>query len=980
VSGAELTATRTATGAIFRTTSKGDGFFEFPVLPVGPYDVAVKKAGFATLEEKGIKLTIGAKVSLQLELKVSSVAETVEVTGVAPAVETTRTQVSATVDDQSVANLPTNGRNFIDFALLTPGVNRDVRTGDLSFGGQRGTLNSLTVDGTDNNNNFFGQTLGRTGSGRAPYQFSQDAVQEFQVNTNGYTAEFGRAGGAVINVVTKSGTSSFHGTAFEFFRDRALNANDPIYDLQLASALAAGRAAPLKPGYHFNQFGGNIGGPIVKKRAFFFFDYDGQRNNTGNPILTTLPAPANAFQAAAVNYLAQRNGNYNRTFNLNVYLAKVDYTINNSNQLSGRYNAQRFQGQAQENSGTTSALEHTGASNVNTDTLGIQETATLTPNLLNVARFSYQRDNEPGLANSINPEANVRNAGQTLLFVGRNSFSPRETTIHRQQYGDTLSWIRGHHTFKFGGDILRDGILNFFPGNFSGAYTFASLDDFGRSLLGVPVTTAGNSLIEAYPGPGTTGATTHPNLLQFAAFAQDDWRVTRNFTLNLGLRYDVELAAQPTVQNPAAFAQGLNTANIPNDLNNIAPRVGFAWQPIRNKTFVVRGGYGLFYADTPSIIYGTADSNNGINVQTLTFSASAATPLPASYPNTTCGAPQQNAGCPVPTGAALPAPTIFAFAKNYQQPYVEQYNLGLEYEVARNLSVSIGYLGVHGVHIQRTRDINEPLTEVPTAITVAGTGQALTFNRLTGPRPFAGFGRIFEFESNANSSYNGLVLQINRRFSNTFGLFGSYTWSHVIDDNPDATAVVPGTDDAKVIYDPNRIGLDRGNGNNDVRHRLILSGVWELNYTKGIQNRFLRTLAEGWQLTGIFNAQSGEPYTALVNSDLNNDGNNRNERAPGFGRNTFHLPAIIALDPRVSRTIRFTERANLQLIAEAFNVLNHQNITGVRNTFFGVAGGQLVPQTVAAVGVLGFGVPTSANVNGQGNVGRVLQLAAKIRF
>ena len=980
VSGAEITATHTTTGAAFHTTSKEDGLFTFALLPVGNYDVAVKKQGFSTLTEKGLKLTIGAKVSLRLELKVSATPETVVVTAEAPVVETTRTQVSATVDQEAVSSLPANGRNFIDFVLLTPGVNRDPRLGDLSFAGQRGTLNSLTVDGTDNNNTFFGQTLGRTGSGRAPYQFSEDAVQEFQVNTNGYSAEFGRAGGAVLNVVTKSGTNALHGTAFEFFRDRSLNANDPIYDLQRAAAVAAGRALPLKPGYHFNQFGGNIGGPVIKNRMFFFFDYDGQRNNTGNPILLTLPTPANPFQTAAVNYLAQRSNNYNRTFNQDVYLGKVDYTINTANQLSGRYNAQRFNGQAQENSGATSAFEHTGASNVNTDTIGIQESAAFTPNLLNIARFSYQRDNEPGLANSINPEANVRNAGQTLLFVGRNSFSPRETTIHRQQYGDMLSWTRGRHTFKFGGDILRDSILNFFPGNFSGAYTFASLDDFGRSLLGSPVTTPGNTLIEAYPGPSTTGATTHPNLWQDSAFVEDDWKLRRNLTLNLGVRYDVELAAQPSVRNPVAFAQGLDTSRIPNDTNNIAPRVGFAWQPLNNERMVVRGGFGLFYANTPSIMYGTADSNNGINVQTLTFAASAATPLPASYPNVTCGAPQQNAGCPVPTGATLPAPAIFVFNKNYVQPYVEQYNLGVEYQLARDLSVSVAYLGVHGVHLQRTRDINEPLTEVPTNITVAGTGQVLTFNKLTGPRPFTGFGRIFEFESNANSSYNGLILQANRRFAHNFSMSGSYTWSHVIDDNPDATAVVPGTDDGKMVYDVNNVGLDRSNGGSDVRHRFILSSVWDLNYAQGMRNRVLKTLAEGWQLAGIFNAQSGEPYTALVNSDLNGDGNSRNERAPGFGRNTFTMPAIIALDPRVTRTIRFTERTQMRLIVEAFNVLNHQNVTGVRTTFFAVTAGQLVPQTIGAVGINAFGVPSSANVNGQGNVGRVLQLAAKINF
>src|SRR5260370_2680585 len=190
-------------------------------------------------------------------------------------------------------------------------------------------------------------------------------------------------------------------------------------------------------------------------------------------------------------------------------------------------------------------------------------------------------------------------------------------------------------------------------------------------------------------------------------------------------------------------------------------------------------------------------------------------------------------------------------------------------------------------------------------------------------------------------------------------MVGRHTWGHGIGDSPDATAVVANTDDGKMAYDPNNIRLDRGNGSNDVRHRFILSSVWELNYAQGIHNRFLKTLAEGWQITGIFNAQSGEPYTALVNTDLNSDGNSRNERAPGFGRNTFNMPAIISLDPRVSRTIALTERAKLQLIVEAFNVLNHQNITGVRTTFFAVTAGQLVPQTVSAVGINAFGIPSS---------------------
>ncbi|HET9741309.1 MAG TPA: TonB-dependent receptor [Terriglobales bacterium] len=986
--GSNITATNTATGETLAVTTNSSGLFVFPLLPVGTYRVQATHAGFANLSET-IQITVGAKLNVNIVLPVATGNQTVNVTSEAPVVETTRSSVSDTVGDRQIQNLPTNGRNFLDFTLLTPGVVRDVRSGDLSFAGQRGTLNSLTVDGTDNNNTFFGQTLGRTGSGRAPYQFSEDAVQEFQVNTNGYSAELGRAGGAVINVVTKSGTNNFHGTAFEFFRDRGLNANDPIYSLQRAFAEGAGKPLPLKPGYHFNQFGGNVGGPVIKNKVFFFFDYDGQRNITGNPILVTLPTPVNPLQTAAVNYLSSRINNYNRTFNQDVYLGKGDWNISDREQLSARYNAQRFTGQGLENSGTTSVFEHTGASNVASDSFNVQLTSTLSPNFVNVGKFSYQRDHEPGQANSDNPEALVRFNGQQL-FVGRNSFSPRETTIHRQEYGDTVSYVWGRHSLKIGADELVDKILNFFPGNFSGSYTFATLDDFGSSLLGQPVTAAGNSFLEAFPGAGTTGATTHPDLLQQAYFVQDDWRLTNTLTLNLGARYDLETVRQPTVQNPAALALGLDTSKIHNDYNNIAPRLGFAWQPRPDKQLVVRGGYGIFYANTPSILYGTALSNNGINVQTLSFSASAAAPLPVSYPNTLCGAPQAVSGCPPPAGFASVKPTILLFAKNYVQPYLEQYNLQVEYQIAHDTSLTLGYMGVHGVHIQRTRDINLAGPETPVGAVVAGTGQTLSYNKFTAPRPDPAFVRIFEFESNANSNYNGLSIELNKRFSNHFQVVNSYTWSHVIDDRPDATAVVPGTDDGKEAYDPLNVALDRASGDNDVRNRYILSGIWQLDdYSKGM-NRYARALLGGWELAGIFNAQSGQPYTALVNTDLNNDGNSRNERAPGTARNQFNLPAIYTVDPRITKSIPISERVHAQLVAEAFNLLNHPNITGVKQTLYatsgtacgaGVTATCLVPQTLSVSGINAFGMPSAANISNNGsNVGRVLQLAAKITF
>ena len=995
VPNAAIKLTNTGTGIAFAATTSATGYFRFPVIPVGTYDLSASRDGFAPYTMKTIDIAVGAKVNLPISLAVAGQKETVVVTGDLPVVETTRTQVSSTVDDHAVSELPTNGRNFMDFVLLTPAVVKDVRGGDLSFGGLRGTLNSLTIDGTDNNNTFFGQTLGRTGSGRAPYQFSEDAVQEFQVNTNGYSAELGRAGGAITNVVTKSGTNSFHGTAFEFFRDRGLNANDPIYSLNRAFNLAAGRAAPVKPGYHYHQFGGNLGGPIVKDKLFFFFDYDGQRNTFGEALAFQLPTGLNpatftANQNTAYQYLLARANSYPATFNQNVYLAKVDYNFSPRNQISLRYNAQRFLGGNLENSGsvtsgsTISALEHTGNSNVNTDTAALQWTSTLRNNLVNVGRFSYQRDNEPGFANSNNPEAIVQQSGVTLLDVGRNSFSPRETTIHRQEYADTLSWVRGRHTIKFGADFLRDRILNFFPGNFSGSYTFTSLEDFGRSLngLGLPVGSA-SFLLQAFGGAGTTGPRTTPDMLQSGMFVQDDWRATSRLTLNLGLRYDIQTYHQPSVTNPTALTARINTGRINTDGNNFAPRIGFAYSPFGTNRTVVRGGWGVFYANTPSILIGTALSNNGINVQTLTFTGAAV----PSYPNTICGAPTAAPSCGAPPFGASSLPTIYEFKSDYQQPMVQQYNLQVEHQLSSSMSFSIGYLGVRGLHLTRTRDINLNAPS-PASITLAGS-PGTVFNYLTFPaaRPIAGFSRIFQFEDTAHSAYNGMVMTLNKRFSHGFAFGAAYTWSHAIDDAPDATAVVPGTDDSKLVYNPLNPRADLASSLNDVRHRFVFNTTWDSTPAVSNLTGVSRTLLGGWELSGILTAQSGQPYSAFLNTDLNNDANRSNERVPGSARDTFRLPSIFSVDPRITRNIKLGERANFKLIAEAFNVFNRQNITSVRTALYnvstasalpsnpcpGLAAGArcLVPQTS---GSTAFGLPSN-------DIGpRILQLAAKFVF
>ncbi|MEO7272302.1 MAG: carboxypeptidase regulatory-like domain-containing protein, partial [Vicinamibacterales bacterium] len=465
--GVTVTLAEADTGAQRVTLTDADGHFAALLLPVGVYNLTAELAGFVSQKQNEIKVTIGQSVGLRLQLGVSGVAESVTVSGATPIIETGRSQVSSTVDEMAVQNLPVNGRNFIDFALLTPGVTRDTRTGDISFAGQRGTLNSLVIDGADNNNTFFGQTTGRTGSGRAPYQFSQDAVKEFQVNSSSFSAEYGRAGGAVINVVTKSGTNELHGSVFEFYRDKALNANNAINELN---------ARPKSP-YHYNQFGGTLGGPIRKNQDFYFVNYDGQRNTQPNIVFLNLPSttPTDAATQAGIARLQPLASSWERTLDQDVFLAKTDHELNAANRLTLRYNHQNFTGEGFEAGGAQNALEHTGASLVKTRAFNAAFTSVLGPKLFNEMRFQYSRDQEPGEANSANPEGVVQQSGTTVLTIGRNNFSPRETTIKRWQVADTLTMVQGAHKLKAGFDLQFDDILNRFPGFFSGSYTFRSL-------------------------------------------------------------------------------------------------------------------------------------------------------------------------------------------------------------------------------------------------------------------------------------------------------------------------------------------------------------------------------------------------------------------------------------------------------------------------------------------------------------------------
>lgn len=938
IANAKITATLAATNATRQTESTDEGFYSFASLTPGAYDLSVEAAGFKTAKRTGLTLNVGSAVSLDIALQVGTPTETITVTEDAPLVETARSQTSTVINARSVADLPINGRNFLDFTALTPGVVKDpTRGGDLTFGGQRGTLNSLTVDGTDSNNVFFGQSTGRAGSGRSPYSFSQDAVQEFQVATNTFAPEIGRAGGGVVNVITKSGTNDFHGTVFEFFRDRGMNANTFLNN----------RNGARKGNYHFNQFGGNIGGPIVKDKLFFFADYDGQRNNEAiTTVLAGGAAPADAASQAALAILRGYVGQYPRQLNNNVFLLKGDYNISGTQRLNLRYNTNRFTGVNFENSGAQSALEHTGNSKVTTTNVSGNHSWTLSPTMVLDTRLTYTQDDEPGEANSTAPEAIIRQGGQNVMSIGRNSFSPRYTNAKTVQWAEALSVVKGNHTMKFGVDLISQHIDNFFPGNFSGSYTFNSYADFFNKTPA--------SFTQAFAGANTDGPLTKPNVNETAFYLQDSWRATNRLTLNYGIRYDMFAYAQPPVQNPntALLAGGLDTSRINRDRNNWGPRFGFAYKVNKSGTTLIRGGWGMYYGRTPSIMTGTAMSQNGIQVQTYTLTSGFPT-----YPNVLSAPPTISR-----------TPDIYVFAKDYVQPLTHQFSLNLEQALGNDYALTIGYLGVRGEHLSRTRDINRfPAELTPLTYSTGGTANILRYNG----RPNTGFGRISLFDSGADSYYHGGFAQLTKRFSRNFQLLTSYTYSKVIDSKPDFTSVVVGTDDAKNPQDQLNPNLDRGRGNADITHKFVFSGVWDIDYARSMSNMVLRNVLRGYQLSLISNVQSGRLFSATVGSDPNNDGNTATDRPPGISRNTLGAPAFMTADVRVTRDIQLMgERVKLRIIAEAFNVTNRANFSALNTAAytFNATTRVLTPTT-------NFGT-----VTGTTSDPRILQLAGKITF
>lgn len=900
--GAQVALRHVETGLTRDLIADETGYYRGLSLPSGTYEIAAGQAGFAKVRLTGIALSLGQSLDVNIVLKVAAGAELVTVEATSAALELTKTEVSSTVNERAIQELPINGRRFTDFVLLTPGVTQDPRglsgsqNGDLAFGGLRGINNNIQIDGVDNNNAFFAQARGRF---RAPYNFSQAAVKEFQVVNSNFSAEFGKAAGAVVNVITKSGTNDLRGEAFYFLRDSGPSARNAFVDREFKSRQ--------------QQFGGSLGGPIRKDRVFFFGSYDQQifRVPTNVRLIGIPAADANSTDPniqKTVAFLRSLEGDFKTELLAKVFLAKTDWNINSRHTLSARYNYQDLGGSNNVffnlvNPVTRFAIDNNSTGEVRTDSAVVSVTSITSPRSLNEFRFQFSFDDQNNVANSDVPQASISNV---ISGFGRSTIEPRYTREKRFQLMDNYSLTLRKHELRSGADFSVVRIENFFPGTFGGSYSFSSIFNFTNNR---PTTYSQN-----FGNP-----TTRPHANQYAFFVQDNWRVLPNLRLNFGLRYELETyEASELEANPAYPATG----KIPLDKNNFAPRFGFSWSPSWLRNTVVRGGYGFFYGRTAQIITATAVSGNGLRTQRYTLSGSvpAQAALIPTYPNRLSTAPN----------VAAARSDIFVFAPDFVNPYVQQGSLAIERQFLGDFRFAATYVMTKGARLNRTRDVN--LFE-PRAVTVPifdgtssnqiGTGVIQQFSTAT--RPVSTIGQINTFESAASSIYHGMFLTLQKRWSRGYQFQLSYTLSKAIDDGPDSLIVTR----AGQVQNTYNARDERGLSVTDQRQRFVLSWTYDPDLRK--LSGLARHILDGWKFGAISTVAAGRPLDGQSSGDPNRDGNTRNDRTPGLGRNSFKGFGFHNHDLRVTRIFRFSERSRIEFLTEFFNIFNHTNLLFGRN-------------------------------------------------
>ena len=948
-----------ATGFRYSIATDPQGRFAFQMLPPGEYVARATATAMSAQVTPRLQVAVGGLTEVQFKLRVAGAKEEVTVSGAPPTVDTQPTAVSSWIETRAIDDLPLDGRRFTDLALMTPGVTQDPRgmtsgsNGDLAFGGIRGFQTSYLVDGADNNNAFFAEARGRY---RAPYQFSNEVVQEFRVSSNTYGAELGRSGGAVVNVVTKSGSNQLHGSDFYFLRDSGFGATHPYLD--------------FKPHDQQQQFGFTLGGPIQRNRTFFFWGFDQHifhvpivvRFLDGSSQVTPQPGqgpftpgdyePSDmALVFATANQLDNLAGSYPARMLGNAGFVKLDVALTPHEALSARVNTSRYWGQNNvfldpASPLTTFATSDNGQEQVATESASLALTGALSWRLISHVRTQFSRDLQQSFSNSNEPLTRI---SDVIDGLGRSSILPRETREHRLHITETISLEDRRNSWKFGGDALLTWIYDFFPSEFGGEYIFDPIkvnpftfEPMEAGLELTPLRAYAHEVPKYYIQNFGT-AVSHPDTNEYAGFLQDSIRVTSHLVLSLGARYDLQtFTRKGLVSNPLWPDSG----KVPYEPYNFAPRLGLAYSIGNAKPLVVRAGYGWFYTRIPQIYTSTIATDNGISSQNLFLDNSDYYDHQVfpQYPGPAVDCPATSSSCTLPASLAQFAQAgISFFSSNFKTPKVEQASLSVEKEVTKRVVVGTSYIYVHGVDLIRARDVNLPppvnvqypvydsagVNFLGTYYDVQSFSTWQMIPSFTCPwppcinplaRPIPQLGAIDVFESAASSVYNGGTLSIRRQMTNGVYFRLAYTYAHAIDDGQDA--LVAGR--PALVQNSYAPGAERGNSVTDQRHRLVFSWIAEPRPFHR-QHELRSKIFDDWKLAGVYTYGSGRPVNVMVSGDPNQDGNDMNDRLPGVGRDSFLGPDYASMDLRLSRRFYVHDRLKLDLIGESFNLFNRDN-------------------------------------------------------
>jgi len=1052
IPGAKVTVTNTDTGVSHDYTTNESGLYSAPFLLPGHYKVSATAANFNKVEATNLTLLVGQVLTINLSLKVSTESTTVEVAATSEILDLQKTEVSQQFDQHLLQNMPVAARNWSAFVLLTPNVVQDGGSGMVSFHGISGLYNQNYVDGANNNQMLFSEARGRASG--APYVYSLDSIKEFQAQASNYSVEFGQAAGGQVNAITKSGTNALHGDLFYSLRYPSLNALDP-YNKYQALHNNGNSFLLTQPIHQQQSFGGSVGGSLIKNKLFGFFTYDGFHrvgrvlytttstfsltgsgvyNAASNTSLitpnqcptasnATYTAPANnptqfitaAQCTAGITFLmntanvAPGQAPPSRYAKQNLFFPRLDYHISDKHDAFVDFNWANFDstyGYSPANTFSNSSPSTNAPTHYHERFFVGGWTWLLSSSAVNNLHGQWGRDLEVAGANAPGPSINMG-----AFTFGMPNALPRiaEPDEKRIQLSDVFSKAMGRHSFKFGGDWnnVHEIMINLFQGGGIYAYGDANntanfqdwiLDAF-QGQAGDTDPYAGfhyNSFVQTVDVVNTKLGTQgndnfYMNMLD--GFAEDTWKLNQALTLNLGVRYDVQLTPAPgLINNNYSPISTQYTQTIKNVLNRVQPRVGFSWSMMPGT--VVRGGYGIFSGLNQGSTYYAMRVENGVvqinynysgciaSVGSLSGAKCATVPSTASilqYPNVpfTPTGPSLS-GSLHPSGGAAPAvsgPTkvgaqsFHGLDPNFVPPYSHEASLSVEQALPGKLSLTVGYVGTRGMrlpvfvdaqlvgqtpHGMRSYNVIDSSGNLQKQLTVpvylpsdrrylvAGkpqndTSQLATFN--------TGF-------SVANTWYNSMAVTARRPFSNGLELVLNYTWAHATDTGQvnGANGTFYGGD---VPLDPNNIRLENGPSDIDIRNRFTGSFYYKPNIMPG--NLWAKYLINDFAFSGDVIASGGQPIFLGVSGTIysgstsatsyaddsgiyggaisSGSGGPTTGRPPYIGRNSIYLPGFNNADFRITRDFQIHDKMTFEIVGEAFNLANHIIRTGVVSTY-----------------------------------------------